>query len=914
MAVAAAADSPPDAQRILAPFEAGIRQAHVYRSYLDARLAAEERYADDIQRVLDAHPPPPDEPDGAGDRPRRHRSKRPPSTADLDGNACDAWLAFRHADQAEADARRRRVQLVRQEALKPLGDWCRGQERALENLRRNLQASFKAYEEARTRHLPSARNAYGKKCSELDELTRQEEAAVLQRQQLAEVQARHPPLLVTDDASLSTTMVAQDDASKSDPTEAYSPTGDQQRSLPKFIDAFRNKEIREGWDVAREAAKKTSIFSRRGRDIPEYTYDPAAMEALLRKKARAQREVEELDAKYRSMVIELETLRLSLQHFLVLTGNQCRSHRSELGAELLKMWALDQQQTRFVSNELSVFHSEAEHNATPYCANIQDDVALVDEQLLSRGSLELCPIPYVNQYVAVSHLHALIHCSERNLTDVDSWSGVAQSLLFGVKLMDYASGRNDHSQPPLIVQKCITYLDTYALDVEGIYRVSGKRTALQDLACRAEKDELAFTLSPDQDDPATVAGLLKRYLRELPDPILPLSWENMMHYTRSRVEETRAGWPFLRQKIRKQPPIHQSTLQLILEHLGRVAGNSQKNKMTASNLALVLGPVIFFGATAMEDNNQLVGMEQDRTMEDLIVFGGPIYEDLTGSTSPFSSLLEPAASPSFTGSNIMPSTTDLPSVADRPESRNSVGYQHAQSSNARAPWVQKASLASNLARRVSEGPVTRSKRIQGKHRYKMSSPLPGEMGFATTPLVASTPVGSASSFGATQPDAVVSATLNSSVSESSQDEVVPSPTDTRLPSVVIAGISPPRLPPRPNSAEHDPLPPSRPTSLKSSGGSGGPPPPPIPARPGTIHGGNEPEPRRTSWEGTYLAAQSLLPRRSISSGSGGPPPPPLPAAPQAVSGEISPRGSHGSGSSIGSNIGPTEEESKRQSL
>lgn len=210
--------------------------------------------------------------------------------------------------------------------------------------------------------------------------------------------------------------------------------------------------------------------------------------------------------------------------------------------------------------------------------------------------------------------------------------------------MDYASSHSRPYQPPLLVQKCIEYLDRYALGVEGLYRTSAKRTAIQALANRAEQDEVAFHLSPDRDDAATVASLLKRYLRELPDPLLPLSQENMARYIQSRNEEIQTGWPFLRQKIRSQPPVHQVTLQTILDHLTRVAENENSNKMPASNLALVLGPVIFFGA--LEDKNQLPNADQDRTMEDLIVYGRLIFEDLKG-TGPLSPLHCPRGSGSL---------------------------------------------------------------------------------------------------------------------------------------------------------------------------------------------------------------------------------------------------------------------------
>lgn len=49
----------------------------------------------------------------------------------------------------------------------------------------------------------------------------------------------------------------------------------------------------------------------------------------------------------------------------------------------------------------------------------------------------------------------------------------------------------------------------------------------------------------------------------------------------------------MRSKIRRLPAIHRETLRAIVEHLARVAANSEKNKMDVRNLAIVFGTVIF---------------------------------------------------------------------------------------------------------------------------------------------------------------------------------------------------------------------------------------------------------------------------------------------------------------------------------
>jgi Rho GTPase-activating protein RGD1 len=76
---------------------------------------------------------------------------------------------------------------------------------------------------------------------------------------------------------------------------------------------------------------------------------------------------------------------------------------------------------------------------------------------------------------------------------------------------------------PLIVAQCIIAVDQFGLTTEGIYRVSGSVSTLAKL-------KQMFDFEPDHVDFRTptgffgdihaVAGILKQYFRELPDPLL----------------------------------------------------------------------------------------------------------------------------------------------------------------------------------------------------------------------------------------------------------------------------------------------------------------------------------------------------------------------------------------------------------
>lgn len=96
-----------------------------------------------------------------------------------------------------------------------------------------------------------------------------------------------------------------------------------------------------------------------------------------------------------------------------------------------------------------------------------------------------------------------------------------QGHTFGFPIDEVISREN--ASLPLIVAQCIIAVDQFGLATEGIYRVSGSVSTLAKL-------KQLFDFEPDHVDFRTpagffgdihaVAGILKQYLRELPDPLL----------------------------------------------------------------------------------------------------------------------------------------------------------------------------------------------------------------------------------------------------------------------------------------------------------------------------------------------------------------------------------------------------------
>jgi Rho GTPase-activating protein RGD1 len=92
---------------------------------------------------------------------------------------------------------------------------------------------------------------------------------------------------------------------------------------------------------------------------------------------------------------------------------------------------------------------------------------------------------------------------------------------FGIPLEEVISREN--STLPYIVAQCVIAIDQFGLQTEGIYRISGGATTISKLKYlfESEPDNVDFrTPAGFYEDIHAVAGILKTFLRELPEPLL----------------------------------------------------------------------------------------------------------------------------------------------------------------------------------------------------------------------------------------------------------------------------------------------------------------------------------------------------------------------------------------------------------
>ncbi|XP_061833839.1 rho GTPase-activating protein 45 isoform X5 [Nerophis lumbriciformis] len=211
---------------------------------------------------------------------------------------------------------------------------------------------------------------------------------------------------------------------------------------------------------------------------------------------------------------------------------------------------------------------------------------------------------------------------------------------------------------PFIITKCVSEIERRALKMKGIYRVNGVKTRVEKLCQTFENGKELVELS--QCSPHDISNVLKLYLRQLPEPILPFHiYNSLVGLAKESIQgeadptESSGDLPVvsrgsqlvdlgpdtepetlvlvekLRELLKELPKANMATLRYLIHHLRRIAELEEENKMCASNLGIVFGPSLMrprpTGATI--SLSSLVDYpHQARIVEALIVFYFSIFQ------------------------------------------------------------------------------------------------------------------------------------------------------------------------------------------------------------------------------------------------------------------------------------------------
>ncbi|XP_052120134.1 rho GTPase-activating protein 100F isoform X1 [Frankliniella occidentalis] len=151
------------------------------------------------------------------------------------------------------------------------------------------------------------------------------------------------------------------------------------------------------------------------------------------------------------------------------------------------------------------------------------------------------------------------------------------------------------SQVPLIIRRCVEEIERRGLDIIGLYRLCGSATKKRILREAFERNARTVDLTPDNvPDINVITGVLKDYLRELPEPLFTKCLYQMMldALTVCLPDDPEGNAKLMFSILDCLPKVNRATLIYLMDHLALVVSQSERNKMTPQNLAVCFGPVM----------------------------------------------------------------------------------------------------------------------------------------------------------------------------------------------------------------------------------------------------------------------------------------------------------------------------------
>lgn len=245
---------------------------------------------------------------------------------------------------------------------------------------------------------------------------------------------------------------------------------------------------------------------------------------------------------------------------------------------------------------------------------------------------------------------------------VEDPSTLAGPKVFGADLQSILDREQSGLSIPLLVHDCIREVEARGMTVVGIYRLCGSAIAKRELRKKYEDNSKSVDLSQENyPDVNVITGILKDFLRELPQPLFPPELLEAvtvaMESSTASSRVTSVSSPFeptppvdfpdvliddtplddeiptgrqsaifnLLEVERKVnlPPAEKATLYALLNHLKRVSANQVQNKMTCQNLAVCFGPVLLGSINKGLDLTAAIGFKRHIQVLNFMVSNWP---------------------------------------------------------------------------------------------------------------------------------------------------------------------------------------------------------------------------------------------------------------------------------------------------
>ncbi|XP_010893847.1 SH3 domain-binding protein 1 [Esox lucius] len=244
---------------------------------------------------------------------------------------------------------------------------------------------------------------------------------------------------------------------------------------------------------------------------------------------------------------------------------------------------------------------------------------------------------YANYFIRLLELQAEYHKNshdflERNISELkenhsqtESQEYSSNGKVYGEPLLSHLYNSSREIAVP--IQECVHMLLHTGMREEGLFRLAAAASVVKKLKSSLDRGVVNHS---EFTDPHAVAGALKSYLRELPEPLMTFDLYNDW-FKAAGEKELEDKLTQFKAVLKKLPSENYNNLRYLVQFLSCLSEQQAVNRMSPSNIAIVLGPNLLWprveGEAALLDMASASSVQVVTVVEPLIQYSSSLFPE-----------------------------------------------------------------------------------------------------------------------------------------------------------------------------------------------------------------------------------------------------------------------------------------------
>uniref|UniRef100_A0A2M4A1K8 Putative rho gtpase-activating protein 92b n=1 Tax=Anopheles triannulatus TaxID=58253 RepID=A0A2M4A1K8_9DIPT len=207
---------------------------------------------------------------------------------------------------------------------------------------------------------------------------------------------------------------------------------------------------------------------------------------------------------------------------------------------------------------------------------------------------------YVKEYVKHQELYytTVLREVQSTMRSMDGLFRRNNKQIFNTALRDHLKATD--RKIAYVIELCVCCLLEKGLYEEGLLRVGCASSKLRRMISAINANYVSPPLADKYSDPHVVAGVLKKYLRSLPDPLLTFEFYPKFVAAAQKPNDAQRKAAIL-DIVNQLPRENYDNLRYLTRFLAYLAEKNQENKMSPQNIAIVMSPNLLWSPNENEN-------------------------------------------------------------------------------------------------------------------------------------------------------------------------------------------------------------------------------------------------------------------------------------------------------------------------